>query len=83
MPAKYTWDAAYAAWNTRADIQPEIDRRVAEERAKLLERLRVPSEGMIDAAWANAADDCGGFDYIEPKEGWQAMLAQFEKEQQP
>jgi hypothetical protein len=26
-------------------MQPEIDRRVAEERAKLLERLREPSEG--------------------------------------
>ncbi len=33
-------------------MQPEIDRRVAEERAKLLQRLREPSEGMIEAGKA-------------------------------
>ena len=35
------------AWNARASMQPEIDRRVAEERAKLLERLREPTSEMV------------------------------------
>jgi hypothetical protein len=46
-------DASYAlsSYGPKADaalslMQPEIDRRVAEERAKLLERLREPSDEM-------------------------------------
>jgi len=52
-------------------MQPEIDRCVAEERAKLLERLREPSNDMIQAG------DTAG----RPSEFvWKDMLAQFEKE---
>ena len=35
-------------------MQPEIDRRVAEERAKLLERLREPGWGLVETVM-----DCG------------------------
>ncbi len=65
-------------------MQPEIDRRVAEERAKLLERLREPSEGMLSAGGDVPCDDyiSGGVIYsttAETRAVWQAMLAQFEK----
>lgn len=68
-------------------MQPEIDRRVAEERARLLERLQDPSEGMCKAGYL--ADDLyprGQCDtqkelhrcFSEPR--WKAMLAAFEQE---
>ena len=62
-------------------IEAEIDRRVAEERAKLLERLREPTHEMVRRL--NAACDTPDvqmtwvFPYVAD------MLAQFEKEQQP
>ena len=78
-------DASYAlsSYGPKADaalsiMQPEIDRRVAEERAKLLERLREPTHEMIRRL--NAACDTPDvqmawvFPYIAD------MLAQFEKE---
>jgi len=58
-------------------MQPEIDRRVAEERAKLLERLREPSEGMENAGRAGLPLDVDS-DYAPIV--WRDMLAQFEKE---
>lgn len=58
-------------------MQPEIDRRVAEERAKMLERLREPSEGMQVAARRVAWETNISPDY---KGIWQAMLAQYEKD---
>lgn len=61
-------------------MQPEIDRRVAEEKAKLLERLRVPSEGMMEEGvrapachWDFGPRDAGNI--------WQAMLDAFVKEE--
>lgn len=58
-------------------IEAEIDRRVAEEWARLLERLREPSERML-ALGRHAAG------YRLPtgvvKNVWQALSAQFEKE---
>ncbi len=62
-------------------IEAEIDRRVAEERAKLLERLREPSEGMWDAgeqAWMCC--DLNDPDTYPVRDCFRAMLAQFEKE---
>lgn len=62
-------------------MQPEIDRRVAEERAKLLERLREPSEGMLDAgeqAWM--CRDLNDPNSHPIRDCFCAMLAQFEKE---
>lgn len=70
-----TQDDAYEAADA---LQPEIDRRVAEEKAKLLERLREPSETMIEAG----VDRTQHFD-LEPHLArgiWQAMLAQYEKD---
>jgi hypothetical protein len=66
-------------------IEAEIDRRVAEERAKLLERLREPSEGMLSAGGDVPCDDyiSGGVIYsttAETRGVWKAMLAQFERE---
>jgi len=55
-------------------IEAEIDRRVAEEKAKLLERLREPSEGM-ERAGLDASHTGRHVVGI-----WQVMLAQFEKE---
>lgn len=69
-----TKEEAIAAWNTRALMQPEIDCRVAEEREKLLEKLRTPSEGMIEAA--NVADR----GMLPWKHQWQAMLTAFQQE---
>ena len=81
-------DASYAlsSYGPKADaalslMQPEIDRRVAEERAKLLERLREPSEGMWDAgeqAWMCC--DLNDPDTYPVRDCFRAMLAQFEKE---
>lgn len=67
-------------------IQPEIDRRVAEEKAKLLDRLRTPSDAVLEA----------GMDYdertLQIRLGrpptveecqlgeWQAMLDAFQQE---
>lgn len=88
-------DASYAlsSYGPKADaalslMQPEIDRRVAEERAKLLQRLREPSEGMIEAGSEAANDghcsiDADAGPWVRSagiEAGWQAMLAQFEKE---
>jgi hypothetical protein len=59
-------------------MQPEIDRRVAEERARLLEKLWEPSEGMIEEGWKHIpANDSDGGDI---RNAWQAMLAAFEQE---
>jgi hypothetical protein len=55
-------------------MQPEIDRRVAEERAKLLERLREPTFTMIDAGQEARLNE------RLVSKVWKAMLAQFEKE---
>ena len=83
-------DASYAlsSYGPKADaalslMQPEIDRRVAEERAKLLERLREPSEGMIEAGGTLLGDlECmmWATDSLRAAEMFKAMLAQFEKE---
>lgn len=59
-------------------MQPEIDRRLAEERAKLLERLWEPSEGMIGAGYGPIYDTSGD---TRPEEVWSEMLAQFKREQ--
>ena len=70
------------AWNARASMQPEIDRRVAEEKAKLLAGLRTPSEGMLEAGGhceGVILDDFDGV-VVFPRRIWLAMLAQFEKE---
>ncbi len=60
-------------------IQPEIDRRVAEEKAKLLERF---DEDELEQIISNSLD----MDWL-PRDAArairQAMLAQYEKEQQP
>ena len=66
-------------------IEAEIDRRVAEEKARLLERLREPSEGMLSAGGDVPCDDYISGDVIysttaETRGVWKAMLAQFEKE---
>ena len=75
------------AYLARADaalslMQPEIDRRVAEEREKLLQRLREPSEGMLEAGGRCEGVILDDFDgvVVFPRRIWQAMLAQFEKE---
>lgn len=63
-------------------IQPEIDRRVAEEKARLLEALREPSEGMAfaganaDAVEIHDADSAT----LYPCRVWQAMLTAFQQE---
>ena len=87
---KVAWEDVHPetreAYLARADaalslMQPEIDRRVAEERAKLLERLREPSEGMWDAgeqAWMCC--DLNDPDTYPVRDCFRAMLAQFEKE---
>lgn len=63
-------------------MQPEIDRRVAEEKARLLERLREPSEEMLDASRHCEGVILDDFDGVAvfPRRIWQAMLAQFERE---
>lgn len=88
-------DASYAlsSYGPKADaaislIQPEIDRRVAEERERLLERLRVPSEGMIEAGSEAANDGHCSIDadtgpWVRSagiEAGWQAMLTAFQQE---
>ncbi len=64
------------AWNARASMQPEIDRRVAEEKAKLLERF---DEDELEQIISNSLD----MDWL-PRDAArairQAMLAQFERE---
>lgn len=74
-------DASYAlsSYGPKAEaalslMQPEIDRRVAEERAKLLERLREPTFTMIDAGQEARLNE------RLVSKVWKAMLAQFEKE---
>lgn len=69
-------------------IEAEIDRRVAEEREKLLERLREPSEGMIEAGSEAANDGHCSIDadtgpWVRSagiEAGWQAMLTAFQQE---
>ncbi len=69
-------------------MQPEIDRRVAEEKARLLEALRVPSEGMIEAGSEAANDGHCSIDadtgpWVRSagiEAGWQAMLTAFQQE---
>lgn len=59
-------------------MQPEIDRRVAEERAKLLERLRVPSETILGIGAQQMPDyDPNNQDAMNV---WQAMLTAFQQE---
>ena len=64
-------------------MQPEIDRRVAEERAKLLERLREPSEEMLSCV-AEAFYEASNMTRWESKgraaQAFEFALAQFEKE---
>ncbi len=63
-------------------IEAEIDRRVAEEKAKLLAGLRTPSEGMLEAGGhceGVILDDFDGV-VVFPRRVWKAMLAQFERE---
>ena len=63
-------------------MQPEIDRRVAEEKAALLERLREPSEAMKEVG-GRRLDDLEGIwasDFDRSAEVFTVMLAQFEKE---
>lgn len=50
---------------------------VEAEKAALLERLREPSEAMVSAGYLSIYDTSGD---TKPEEVWQAMLAQFEKE---
>lgn len=60
-------------------MQPEIDRRVAEEKAKLFERF---DEDELEQIISNSLD----MDWLPRDAAWairQAMLAQYEKEQQP
>lgn len=82
-------DASYAlsSYGPKADaalslMQPEIDRRAAEEKARLLERLREPSEEMLDASRHCEGVILDDFDGVAvfPRRIWQAMLAQFERE---
>jgi len=92
-------DASYAlsSYGPKADaalslMQPEIDHRAAEERAKLLEALRVPSEGMIEAiaraisipqhhtTWDLISDMEKSLFFMQAGYAVKAMLAQFEKE---
>lgn len=66
-------------------MQPEIDRRVAEEKERLLERLREPSEAMCDRGALESAMTRQR-PYIpeaNAKAIWKAMLSVFEKGQQP
>lgn len=49
-----TQDDAYEAADA---LQPEIDRRVEEEKAKLLERLRTPIWDALASAYATGATD--------------------------
>ena len=64
-------------------MQPEIDRRVADERAKLLERLREPSEEMLSCV-AEAFYEASNMTRWESKgraaQAFEFALAQFEKE---
>jgi len=53
------------------------EQRVAEERERLLEKLREPSEGM---AFAGADADAKNGPEVFPVRIWQAMLAAFEQE---
>ena len=87
-------DASYAlsSYGPKADaalslMQPEIDRRVAEERAKLLERLRDLAAGpaaWLDS-WAMHTGNCNG-GYVctcgltLARTEAEQLLAQFEKE---
>ena len=64
-------------------MQPEIDRRVADERAKLLERLREPSEEMLSCV-AEAFYEASNMTRWESKgraaQAFEFALVQFEKE---
>ena len=85
-------DASYAlsSYGPKADaalslMQPEIDRRVAEERAKLLERLRGLSDELEDD-FTDAIGDSLDVDW-GPRDGarncviaFNLTLAKFEKE---
>lgn len=70
--------AGFATIYTDRKGDPDLSVKMRrKERAKLLERLREPSEAMVSAGYLSIYDTSGD---TKPEEVWQAMLAQYEKE---